>query len=204
MILPEWRDRFVCATSARRCAPFARVCFRPIRSLPTSFAVFVRIFAKPALQSAGSTNMWRQCVDVRKPARAVLLCAVRSLKAGPFGRLHRTQVPKSFDQRNAIQNRPLKPDVLKAIDSIRNHWPEYLKEARTAPAVMWLIPDPRIERRIERGLTITAFSSRHGAWRQSRPAVRTDSIASRRGKNEDIGHASVALHAGTDKLATAE
>ena len=71
-------------------------------------------------------------------------------------------------------------------------------------AIMWLIPDPRIERRIERGPTITAFSSRHGAWRQSRPAVRTDSIASRRGKNEDIGHASVALHAGTDKLATAE
>jgi hypothetical protein len=133
MILPEWRDRFVCATSARRCAPFARVCFRPIRSLPTSFAVFVRIFAKPALQSAVSTNMWRQWVDVRKPARVVPLCAVRSLKAGPFGRLHRTQVPKSFDQRNAIQNRPLKPDVLKAIDSIRNHWPEYLKEAGERP-----------------------------------------------------------------------
>ena len=102
--------------------------------------MFVQISAKPALQSAGGTNMSRRCADVPKPARVVLQCAVRSLKAGPFGRLHRTQVPKSFDQRNAIQNHPLKPDASKAIDGIRNHWPEYLKEAGERPIGLKLNP----------------------------------------------------------------
>lgn len=72
MILPEWRHQSVCATSALQCAPFAQVCFRLIHGLRISFAMFVRIFAKPVLQSAGNTNMWRQCGDAPKPALVAL------------------------------------------------------------------------------------------------------------------------------------
>lgn len=54
---------------------------------------------------------------------------MRSLKLGLFGRPHRTQVLKRFDQRNPLQIVLFKRDALKAIDSIRNHWPEYLMEA---------------------------------------------------------------------------
>jgi hypothetical protein len=103
MILPGWQHRSVCATDARRCAPFVQACFRPIRVLRMSSAVFVRISAKPVLQSAVNTNIWRQCVDVPRPAPVVLQLAVRSLKLGLFGRQHRTQVINRFDQRNPLQ-----------------------------------------------------------------------------------------------------
>src|SRR5262249_48632018 len=74
-----------------RCAAFARVCFRPIRGLRMSYAVSVRTSAKPVLQSADNTNMWRLCGNVPRPAPAVLRRAGRLPKLGPFEKLHRTQ-----------------------------------------------------------------------------------------------------------------
>jgi hypothetical protein len=92
MILLRWQHRSVFATNARRCAVFARVCFRPIRSLRMSFALFVQISAKPVLQSAENTNIRRLCGKVRRPAPAVLRHAGRLLKPGPFERPHRTGI----------------------------------------------------------------------------------------------------------------
>src|SRR5262245_37600983 len=92
MTLQRWRHRSGFVMSARRYAAFARVCFRPIRGLRMSSALFVQISAKPVLQSAENTNMSRRCGNLRRPAPAVLRHAGRLLKLGPFERPHRTGI----------------------------------------------------------------------------------------------------------------
>lgn len=69
-----------------------------------NYVVSVRTSAKPVLQSADNTNMWRLCGNVLRPAPAVLGRAGRLTKLGPFEKLHRPQY------------------------GTRNHWAEYLME----------------------------------------------------------------------------
>ena len=89
----------------------------------------VRTSVKPVLQSADNTNMSRLCGNVPRPAPAVLRRAGRLPKLGPFEKLHRTGIWNALNEEKNCLQASFQRDTLKAIRSIRNHWPEYLMEA---------------------------------------------------------------------------